>query len=83
MQVSKGSDQNEQINSGETIFPLRICFFRLSRAVNPIVGGPKWPKFELLLDILYVQDTYKYKKDRIKSNRERSGIIGFYMLKGS
>ena len=36
-------------------------FLRLSRADNSIVGGPIWPKFELLLDIMQVLDAYKFK----------------------
>ena len=40
-------------------------FFRCSRADNTVVGGPIWPKFELVLI------TYKFKMDRINSNREK------------
>ena len=36
-----------------------------------MVDGPIWPKFELFLDIMYVLDTYKFKMDRIISNREK------------
>ena len=46
-------------------------FFRRSRAANSVVSGPIWPKFELVRDFMYVLVTYKYKKDRIKSNREK------------
>ena len=54
------------------IFPIKsLCFFRLSMADNSAVGDPIWPKFELLLDIMHVLDTYKFKMDWINSNREK------------
>ena len=46
-------------------------FFRRSRAANSVVSGPIHPKFELVRDFMHVLVTCKYKKDRIKSNRER------------
>ena len=46
-------------------------FFRLSRAANSIVGGPISAKFELLLGIMYFLNTYKFKMDRMNSNREK------------
>ena len=46
-------------------------FFRRSRAANSIVSGPIWPKFELVRDFIHVRVTCKYKKERIKSNREK------------
>ena len=46
-------------------------FFRRSRAAYSVVSGPIWPKFELVWDFMHVLITYKYKKDRIKSNREK------------
>ena len=36
-----------------------------------VVSGPIWPKFELAQDFMHVLVTCKYKKDRIKSNREK------------
>ena len=45
-------------------------FFRRSRAANSVVSGPIWPKFELFRDFRHVLVTCKYKKDRIKNNRE-------------
>ena len=45
--------------------------FRGSRAANSVVSGPTWSKCELVLDFLHVLVTCKYKKDRIKSNREK------------
>ena len=38
---------------------------------NSIVSGPIWPKFELVPDFMPVLITCKYKKDRIKNNREK------------
>ena len=32
---------------------------------------PIWPKFELIRDFMHVLVTGKYKKDRIKNNREK------------
>ena len=45
--------------------------FRCSRAANSIVSGLIWPKFELVRDFMHVLVTCKYKKDRIKNNREK------------
>ena len=35
------------------------------------VSSPIWPKFKLVRDFIHVFVTCKYKKDRIKSNREK------------
>ena len=45
-------------------------FFRRSRAANSLVSGPIWPKFNLVRDFMHVLVTCKYKKDRIKNNRD-------------
>ena len=45
--------------------------FQTSRAANSVVSGPIWPKFELVRDFMHILVTCKYKKDRIKSNREK------------
>ena len=45
-------------------------FFRRSRTANS-VSGPTWPKIELVRDFMHVLVTCKYKKDRIKNNREK------------
>ena len=45
--------------------------FRRSRAANSVVRGPIWPKFELVRNLMHVLVTCKYKKDRIKNNREK------------
>ena len=60
-------------------------FFRPSRAANSVVSGPIWPKFKLVQDFMYVLVTCKYKKDWIKSNREKvetpfSPLIGQWGL---
>ena len=36
-----------------------------------IVSGLIWPKFDLVRDFMHALVTCKYKKDRIKSNREK------------
>ena len=46
-------------------------FLERSRAANSIVSGPIWPQFELVWDFMHVLVTCKYKKDWIKSNREK------------
>ena len=46
-------------------------FFRRSRADNSVVGGPIWPKFEPVRDIMDVPITYKFKIDLINSDREK------------
>ena len=46
-------------------------FLRHSRAANSIVRSPIWPKFKLVRDFMHVLVPCKYKKDRIKSNREK------------
>ena len=43
-------------------------FLRRSRAVNSVVGGPIWPKFELIHSIMHVLVTSKFEKDRININ---------------
>ena len=40
-------------------------------AANSVVCGPIWPKFELVQDFMHALDTCKYKKDGVKSNREK------------
>ena len=46
-------------------------FFRHPRAANSVVSDPIWPKFELVRYFMHVLVTCKYKKGRIKSNREK------------
>ena len=45
-------------------------FLRRSRAANSVVGGPIWPKFELIHNIMHVLVTSKFEKDRIYINRD-------------
>ena len=52
-------------------------FFRCSRADNSVVSGPIWPKFELVQDNMHVLVTYKFKMDRIYSNREK-GVTSIF-----
>ena len=73
MKVSKGSNQKQQRKSGKTIFPIIRSigvFLRRSRAANSVVGGPIWPKFELIHNIMHVLVTSKFEKDRININRD-------------
>ena len=43
-------------------------FLRCSRAANSVVGGPIWPKFEIIHNIMHVLVTSKFEKDRININ---------------
>ena len=43
-------------------------FLRCSRAANSVVGGPIWPKFELIHNIMHVLANSKFEKDRININ---------------
>ena len=43
-------------------------FLRRSRAANSVDGGPIWPKFELIHNIMHVLVTSKFEKDRININ---------------
>ena len=73
MKVSKGSNQKQQRKSGNTIFPIISSigvFLRCSRAANSVVGGPIWPKFELIHNIMHVLVTSKFENDRININRD-------------
>ena len=73
MKLSKGSNQKQQRKSGNTIFPIIRSigvFLRRSRAANSVVGGPIWPKFELIHNIMHVLVTSKFEKDRININRD-------------
>ena len=73
MKVSKGSNQKQQRKSGNTIFPIIRSigvFLRRSRAANSVVGGPIWPRFKLIHNIMHVLVTSKFEKDRIHINRD-------------
>ena len=45
--------------------------FQTSRTANSMVSGPIWPKFKFVRDFMHVLITCKYKKNRIKNNREK------------
>ena len=64
MKVSKGSNQKQQRKSGNTIFPIISMgvFLRRSRAANSVVGGPIWPKFEPIHNIMHVLVTSKFEQ---------------------
>ena len=51
--------------------------FRCSRADYSILCGPIWSKFQLILDIMHVLDTYKFKIDQMKSKREKRQLNFF------
>ena len=70
MKVSKGSNQKQQRKSGNTIIRPIGVFLRCSRAANSVVGGPIWPKFELIHDIMHVLVTSRFEKDQININRD-------------
>ena len=52
---------------GYSSSPMTV-FLRCSRAANSVVGGPIWPKFELIHNIMHVLVTSKFEKDRININ---------------
>ena len=67
------SSKRRGTKSGNTIFPIirsTGVFLRCQMAANSIVGGPIWPKFELIHNIMHVLVTSKFEKDRININRD-------------
>ena len=52
-------------------------FRRRSRAANSVVGGPIWPKFELIHNIMHVLVTSKFEKDQININGDYDDIDFF------
>ena len=79
LQVLKGSDQKQPRKKWRHHFAhykSMGVFFRCSRADNSVVGGPIWPKFELVQDNIHV--TYKFKMDRINSNRGK-GVKSIFL----
>ena len=66
MKVSKGSNQKQQHHFPH--YKSMGVFLRRSRAANSVVGGPIWPKFELIHNIMHVLVTSKFEKDRININ---------------
>ena len=72
--------------SGDTNF-LNVSLrglFRRSMADNSAAGGPIWPKFESIQDIMHVLITCKFEEGRINSNREKvvTSIFRQITLKG-
>ena len=57
-------------------------FLRRSRAANSVVGGPVWPKFEFIHNIMHVLVTSKFEKDRINMNRDYVMISIFLDTQG-
>ena len=49
-------------------------FLRRSRAANSLVGGPIWPKFKLIHNIMHVLVTSKFEKGRINIKYEKDPI---------
>ena len=47
------------------------CEILCSWAVNSVVSGAIWPRFEPVRDFMHVLVTCKYKEDQIKSNRKK------------
>ena len=71
----KGIRLKQPRKDGNTIF--HIVSLDVLKAVNSILCGPIWSKFELLLDIMRVVNTYKFKMDHINSNRDKGSNIDF------
>ena len=63
--------------------PLVWAYFRHSRANNSILRGTIWSKFELLLDIMHVLDTYKFKINWINTKREKMETSIFQTLRAA
>ena len=53
-------------------------FFRCSRADNSLVGGPIWPKFELVQNNIHVLVTYKFKFGSDQQQSRKRGDIDFF-----
>ena len=58
-------------------------FLKRSRAANLVVSGPIWLKFKLVRDFTHVLITWKYKKDWLKSNREKVETSSPLLVSGS
>ena len=58
-------------------------FLRRSRAANSVVGGPIWPKFELIHNIMHVIVTSKFENDRININGDYVIITKTYQYKSN
>ena len=58
-------DEKKPRKSGDTVFAI----ITLSVAIE--TSGLIWPNFKLILALMYVIITCKYKKEPIKNNREK------------
>ena len=56
--------------------------FRRSRAANSVVGGPIWPKFELIHNIMHVLVTRKFEKRSDQYQRRLRDDIDFLDAQG-
>ena len=66
------------------IITLWAYFYKYnSRANFSILCGTIWSKFELLLDVMHVLDTYKFKMDWINTKQEKMETSIFQTLKGN
>ena len=77
MKVSEGSNQNNR-EKVETPFPhykSMGLFLRRSRAANSVVGGPIWPKFELIHNIMHVLVTSKFGRININGDYMMTSIF--------
>ena len=57
-------------------------FLRRSRAANSAVGGPTWPKFELIHNIMHVLVTSKFEKRSDQYQRRLRNDIDFLDAQG-
>ena len=70
MEVSKGSNEKQQKKWRHHFLNYKsmVVFLSRLRTANSVVGGPIWPKFELIHNIMHVLVTSKFEKDRININ---------------
>ena len=59
-----------------------MVFLRRSSAANSIVGGPIWPKFELIHNIMHVLVTSKFEKRSDQYQRRLRDDIDFLDAQG-
>ena len=73
LKVSKRLDRKQPRKGENTIFRIIRLWanFYTSSANYSILCGTIWSKFELLLDIMHVLDTYKFKMDLINTKRKK------------
>ena len=57
-------------------------FLRRSRAANSVVGGPIWPKFKLIHNIMHVLVTSKFEKRLHQYQRRLRDDIDFLDAQG-